>query len=160
MGAGILPMTVIKGSLFFLLGREKSGYWCDFGGTSNINESNINTAIREGYEELDGFFGNKKQLKEIVTNNLVSVYKTDRYTTFCFYVKCENIIQLPYYFNNHRKFLDTEIEYEDQEGMFEKNEIKLFSINELQKDNSIIRPFYRDIVNQVIYEKHLYYHNN
>lgn len=160
MGAGILPMTVIKGSLFFLLGREKSGYWCDFGGTSNINESNINTAIREGYEELDGFFGNKKQLKKIVTNNLVSVYKTDRYTTFCFYVKCENIIQLPYYFNNHRKFLDTEIEYKDKEGIFEKTEIKLFSITDLQKDNSIIRPFYRDIINQAIYEKYLYYHNN
>ena len=57
MGAGILPVTIFKGTVFFLLGREKyhNNYWCDFGGSSNINESIYDTAIREGYEELDGF---------------------------------------------------------------------------------------------------------
>ena len=42
MGAGILPATILKGSIFFLLGREKSNnYWCDFGGSTINGESYI-----------------------------------------------------------------------------------------------------------------------
>ena len=53
MGAGILPVTILKGSIIFLLGREQnSNYWCDFGGSSNNGESIFDTAIREGYKEL------------------------------------------------------------------------------------------------------------
>ena len=86
MGAGILPVTIIKGSIIFLLGREQNtNYWCDFGGSSNNEESIFNTAIREGYEELDGFLGNQKQLDKLVTNNLVKHCNTNRYTTFLFY---------------------------------------------------------------------------
>jgi len=152
MGAGILPVTILKGSIIFLLGREQnSNYWCDFGGSSNNDESIFDTAIREGYEELDGFLGNQNQLEKLVTNNLVSQYYTNRYTTFLFYVKPQILCSIPYFFNNHRKFLEDELilNYK-KEGLFEKNEIKLFNKNDLLVNYQEIRPFYKDIVLQLL----------
>lgn len=151
MGAGILPVTIFKGSILFLLGREQNNYWCDFGGSSNNYESIYDTAIREGYEELDGFLGNKNQLDKLVTNNLVSQYYTNRYTTYMFYVKPQVLCSIPYFFNNHRSFLENEIvlNYKNQ-GLFEKKEIKLFSKKDLLLNYQEIRPFYRDIVSQLL----------
>ena len=158
MGAGILPMTIIKNSIFFLLGKEKySGYWSDFGGSSKMHESILNTAIREGHEELDGFLGTESQLKSTVLSNLICTYNTDRYTTFCFYVDHKNIEKLPYYFNNHREFLDNNVVYNDDDGLFEKNEIKLFSVDDIVEEYNTIRPFYKTIVNKLIREKSGYY---
>lgn len=152
MGAGILPVTILKGSIIFLLGREQnSNYWSDFGGSSNKGESILNTAIREGYEELDGFLGNQNQLENLVINNLVSLCNTNRYTTFLFYVKPQVLCSIPYFFNNHRTFLEDEliINYK-KEGLFEKKEIKLFNKKDLIINYQEIRPFYRDIVSQLL----------
>ena len=152
MGAGILPVTILKGSIIYLLGREQnSNYWCDFGGSSNNFESIYDTAIREGYEELDGFLGNKNQLEKLVTNNLVSSCYTNRYTTFLFYVKPQVLCSVPYFFNNHRTFLEDELVLNyKKEGLFEKKEIKLFNKKDLLVNYQEIRPFYRDIVSQLL----------
>ena len=101
MGAGILPMTIIKNSIFFLLGKEKSGYWGDFGGSSNTNESLLNTAIREGYEELDGFLGDKDTLKHKVLNNLMCIHNVDRYSTYCFYIDYKYIFREKLFVNKY-----------------------------------------------------------
>ena len=151
MGAGILPVTVFKGTIFFLLGKEyKNNYWCDFGGSSNNFESTFKTAIREGYEELDGFLGDKKELENRVYNNLIKQCFTKRYTTFLFNVDYEEINNLPYYFNNHRNFINRELTYEKKEGLFEKSEVKLFTKKELIRDINDIRPFYREIIPRLI----------
>ena len=153
MGAGILPVTLIKGSIFFLLGKEISNdYWCDFGGTALTNELTFDTAIREGYEELDGFLGNKKELRNLVRNNLITICNKDRYTTYIFYVNNNVLSNLPYYFNNHRKFVKNEIESEilNKEGLFEKSEVRLFSKKDLITNYNDIRPFYREIVKDIL----------
>ena len=151
MGAGILPVTIFKGSILFLLGIEQNNYWCDFGGSSHNDESIFDTAIREGYEELDGFLGNKNKLENLVTNNLVSQYYTNRYTTYMFYVKPQVLCSIPYFFNNHRSFLEDEkiLSYK-KEGLFEKKELKLFNKKDLLVYYQDIRPFYRDIASQLL----------
>ena len=164
MGAGILPATILKGSIFFLLGREKSNnYWCDFGGSTINGESIFDTAIREGYEELDGLLGNQNQLSKLVTNNLVSLCYAKRYTTFLFYVKPEVLFNTPYFFNNHRLFLEKELILNyNKEGFFEKKEIKLFSKKDLLVNYQDIRPFYKNIVPQLLeiekneFDKYIY----
>lgn len=146
MGAGILPITFIKGSVFFLLGQEQNNYWCDFGGSSNRDETTFNTAIREGYEELDGLLGNKRTLSKLVTDNLIKKYHTNRYTTYVFKMDSKYLETLPLYFNNHRKFLDKEINYTLKDGIFEKKQIQLFSKNDLIINSNIIRPYYRKLI--------------
>ena len=65
MGAGIVPVAIFKGTLVFLFGKESyDNKWGEFGGSSEKNEEKFATAIREGYEELDGFFGTQQQLKK------------------------------------------------------------------------------------------------
>ena len=153
MGAGILPVTLIKGSIFFLLGKEiNNDYWCDFGGTALTNELTFDTAIREGYEELDGFLGNKNDLRNLVKTNLITICNRDRYTTYIFYVNNNVLSNLPYYFNNHRKFVKNEIERDiiNKEGLFEKSEIRLFSKKDLITNYNDIRPFYREIVKDIL----------
>ena len=72
MGAGILPITLNKGVIFLLLGQERhNNLLCDFGGSSNKGEKVYNTAIREGYEELNGLLGPISELEKKVSNNLL-----------------------------------------------------------------------------------------
>jgi hypothetical protein len=80
------------------------------------------------------------------------VLKTNdhKYTTFIVPVMYD--INLPIYFNNQVRFLN---EYMDdstlnKSTMHEKQEIKWFSIDQLRKDRNTFRPFYHEIVDQVI----------
>ena len=63
MGAGILPVAIINGKIYFLFSREQNSenndynQWSDFGGRKEKNETYKETAIREGWEESDGFLG-------------------------------------------------------------------------------------------------------
>ena len=152
MGAGILPVTIYKGVIFFLLGKERynDNYWCDFGGGPMKDESIYETAIREGYEETDGLFGNRYELEKKVTNNLIKPCYTHKYTTFLFKVNYSELYYFQEYFNNHRAFIDKELSLEKIESIFEKSEVKLFSKKELMKNINDIRPFYRDIAYQLV----------
>lgn len=152
MGAGVLPITFLKGSIYFLLGKEQNNYWCDFGGKSDYKESTYQTAIREGYEELDGLLGNKQNLDKLVRNNLILICKKERYTSYIFYVKPEILISLPFFFKNNRNFLENELDYKYkiENGYYEKSEIKLFNKNDLLINYKEIRPFYRNIITQLL----------
>ena len=70
-----------------------------------------------------------------------------------FYVNNNVLSNLPYYFNNHRKFVKNEIERDiiNKEGLFEKSEVRLFSKKDLITNYNDIRPFYREIVYQLIH---------
>lgn len=161
MGAGILPITVMRGTIFFLLGKERNNLWSDFGGSSNLNEYVFDTAIREGYEELDGLLGNEKEMNNLVLNNLITCCKTERYTTYVFYVKPDLICNMPFYFNNYRNFLKNELlYYNEKDYLFEKIELKLFTKNDLKNNYNSIRPFYKDIILQLLnIENTPFYHD-
>ena len=59
MGAGLLPICIYKNKIYFLFGKENytndTPGWSDFGGGREKNETDIETASREGAEELNGF---------------------------------------------------------------------------------------------------------
>tara|TARA_R110002074_G_scaffold83641_5_gene186011 strand:- start:255 stop:743 length:489 start_codon:yes stop_codon:yes gene_type:complete len=160
MGAGILPLAIYRNTIFILLGQERhNGLWSDFGGTSIKGESKLDTAIREGNEELNGFLGNKETMKKRVLNNLLmELDNKDRYTTFVYRTKYSKL--LPILFENNNLFieqnLDKEIIYKSN-GLFEKNKIKWFPISYFEKyDNrNIIRPYYYPIIENIIDNKNV-----
>ena len=85
MGGGILPVAKHNGKIYFLFGLEEyDKTWTDFGGSSDKNETPYKTAIREGYEELNGFLGSKSNLQKMVSKNIILKLKFDNYTTFLF----------------------------------------------------------------------------
>jgi len=151
MGAGILPVSIHNNKLHFLFGQEENGNkWSDFGGGSESNETDIQTAIREGYEELNGYYGTMKEFKQLVKNNtLLNVKNTEGYTTF--------IINVPYddnfhhYFNNQHKFMKTNFpNLIDKNGFFEKRQIKWMTISEMKQLKKIFRSHYKRIIEKII----------
>ena len=77
MGGGILPVAHHNGAYYFLFSRESSvpkhnssGLWCDFGGRREGNESHMDTALREGFEESNGLLGSVKKLRFLIKNHL------------------------------------------------------------------------------------------
>tara|TARA_B100001248_G_C27207573_1_gene374213 strand:- start:153 stop:650 length:498 start_codon:yes stop_codon:yes gene_type:complete len=152
MGAGILPVAKIKNKLYFLFAVEVSdNKWSDFGGKSEKNETTYNTAIREGYEETNGFFGSKSNLKLIVDNNfLYKIQKNNNsYTSYLFHIFYDK--NLPFFFNNNSKFMNDNFKHLiNKNGFFEKKMVSWFSIEEIKNKKHIFRHFYREIVDLIL----------
>lgn len=150
MGGGILPIALHKGKLHFLFGKEVSnGQWGDFGGGREGKETQFQTAIREGCEELDGFFGCQNVLKKRVTEDLVATVTTEGLKTFIFEIDYDD--RLPEYFNNHHQFIKNKIPKQiNKKGLFEKSEIRWFTVAEVKRLRSQFRPFYRKVIDNIL----------
>lgn len=164
MGAGILPTAIYKNKLYFLFGKENCyekmapGY-SDFGGGTEPGESFLSTALREGTEELTGFLGNKQELKKILENGTYKIdfipkdKKHSTYRMHLFYYPYNDF--LPFYYNNNQRFLQNHLSPEiiKNTRIFEKSEINWFSIDELKTKRNLFRPFFRELINDLIREK-------
>ena len=147
MGAGILPTTIYNGKLYFLLGKENkyadSPGWSDFGGGTDNNESFMETALREGSEELTGFLGNKQDIKKLLSKGTFIIQNDDRYRMFLFALQYDS--QLPFYYNNNYRFLDKKLDETllKTSKIFEKSEIKWVCIDDLIKMKNKFRSFFK-----------------
>jgi 8-oxo-dGTP pyrophosphatase MutT (NUDIX family) len=69
MGAGILPTTIHNNKLYFLFGKENkyadTPGWSDIGGGTDNDETFMQTAMREGTEELIILTGVVQAVKRI-----------------------------------------------------------------------------------------------
>jgi hypothetical protein len=163
MGAGILPTTIYKGKLYFLFGKENqyedsaSGF-SDFGGGKDNKESFLETAIRESCEELTGFLGNendiKKMLKKYGTYNID--YKNDNFSVYRMHIfPMEYDELLPFYYNNNQKFLQKRLDQKiiQNSKIFEKEEIRWVSIDEIPKMRGKFRPYFENIIDIIMVQK-------
>ena len=162
MGGSILPITLHKGKIYFLFGKERdideNPGWSDFGGGTDKGETFINTAIREGQEEITGFLGSandiKKMLNKYGTYNID--FKSEGYNTYrCHIFPMEYDELLPYYYNNNQQFLQKKLDPKiiRDSKIFEKTQIKWFSFDEIKKDRSKFRSFYRNVVDLILENK-------
>ena len=74
VASSILPVSIHNGKLYFLFGKENqmedsAKGFSDFGGGVEGNETLLQTAYREGSEELSGFLGDESDLQELVKKN-------------------------------------------------------------------------------------------
>ena len=104
MGAGILPTTIHNNKLYFLFGKEgkyedTAPGFADFGGGSDNSETFLETAIREGCEELTGFLGSSQDVRKLlkkhgtynidyVHNSEHSLYRMHKISSKTFTSKC------------------------------------------------------------------------
>jgi hypothetical protein len=167
--ASILPVAIHHNKLYFLFGKENAledsakGF-SDFGGGVDSGESAIQTATREGSEELTGFLGTKemlrKRLKQTGTYKIVYEFppekedeKPNTYTVFVFpFDYDESIVE---YFNNNHAFLWDRMDKKllSSTKLFEKIKIEWFCEDDLKKRGAEYRSFYRDIVDLIIEHK-------
>ena len=162
MGGSILPITLHKGKIYFLFGKERdideNPGWSDFGGGTDKGETFINTAIREGQEELTGFLGTtndiKKMLNKYGTYNID--FKSEGYDTYrCHIFPMEYDELLPYYYNNNQQFLQQKLDPNiiKDSKIFEKTQIKWFSFDDIKKQHDDFRSFYKNIIHLILGNK-------
>jgi hypothetical protein len=155
MGAGVLPVAIHQGELFFLFGEEFDEHkWIDFGGGAKTGEGPLQNAVREGCEELNGFFGSANEFKQLIQTNLRLKLYLETYTSFLVQVPYDP--NLPIYFNNHHKFIKTHLPHlVGKNGLFEKRQIKWMTYADMQKKRSQFRHYYRPMLDQLREHKDL-----
>lgn len=156
MGAGVLPFAIHKGHIYFLFSREyinanvDPGLWSDFGGKEEKNETVKETAIRECYEESNGFMGSKHNIKRLINNSLTDI-SIDYYKTYLVNIDYDK--DLPDKFR--KDFLNTkknkpEIIYKN--GLYEKDMVKWMQYKDLSKNMHIFRPWYKNVIRFILHK--------
>lgn len=159
-GAGILPTTIKNGKLHFLFGKENkfeksAPGFSDFGGGGEKDETQLDTAIREGGEELTGFLGTDDQLRKMLSTGGVHVIDLQNgiYRTHIFYMKYDPYLEK--YYNNNQKFIQKRLDPTviKTSKIFEKAEIKWVCIDDLEKMRPKFRHFFATIVDKILQDK-------
>jgi hypothetical protein len=162
MGGSILPITVINGKVYLLFGKERdideNPGWSDFGGGTDKGESYIQTASREGMEEMTGFLGNETDVKKLLSKygTFDVDFKSEGYTTYRAHLfPMEYDQSLPVYYNNNQRFLQKKLDPKviRDTKIFEKTQIKWFPLDSLKSHRSEFRNFYRNIIDLIIANK-------
>lgn len=159
MGAGILPVTVYKGKIYFLFGKENkyadTPGWSDFGGGTETKETFLNTAIREAGEEVTGFLGSAKDIKKMLTKyGTYNIENTSKghgtYRMHIFPMEYNEL--LPLYYNNNQKFLQLRLDPNviKNSTIFEKDEIRWFCIDDLKKMMPKFRHYFTVIADKIL----------
>ena len=161
MGAGILPTTIHNGKLHFLFGKENqyadTPGWSDIGGGTDNNESFLETASREGMEELTGFLGMEKDIKKLLTQhgtyNIEFGEPKRRYRIHIFPMKYDP--NLPVYYNNNHRFLERKLSKHliEKSKIFEKEEIKWVCVDDIPSMKNKFRHYFRDVAQQIYDER-------
>jgi hypothetical protein len=162
MGASILPITMIDNKIYFLFGKERdideNPGWSDFGGGTEKGESFLDTAAREGSEELTGFLGTEDQIKAFILKN--GTYTIDfnsnghsTYRVHLYPLKYDAM--LTHYYNNNQLFLQKRLDPNiiKNTKLFEKTQIKWFSFSDIKKKKKEFRNFYQNITKMILENK-------
>ena len=164
MVASILPVTIYKGKFFFLFVKERpddeNPGWSDFGGGTDDKESYIQTAIREGGEELTGFLGSNKDVKQLLKRfgTLNVDYKNNGYGIYRVHMfPMEYDPMLPFYYNNNQRFLQERLDPKiiKDSKIFEKQQIKWICVDDIikMKQKKEFRSFYQNIIDLILAQR-------
>lgn len=156
MGGGILPMCFIDNHPHFLFSRESiyqkydSGLWSDFGGSTEKGESKFETAIREGWEESNGFLGDKDNIRRLLKEELVEHIETKNYDSYLFKMDYDSEIE-EIFSKDFKKMVIERNEFVVQyNGFYEKDRVKWMPLRDLNKNMGMFRPWYKHIVRLII----------
>jgi hypothetical protein len=154
VGSSILPVSLHKGQLYFLFGKENeletsARGFSDFGGGMEAGETALDTAYREGGEEMTGFLGDIRTLAQ-KNGGLLALGDPTAYNIHILCIPFDE--NLPTYYNNNHQFLWDRMNHQilSKTKLFEKIEIKWFSVAEIRRRIKEFRPFYRDILKKHI----------
>mgnify|MGYP000064803716 CR=1 FL=1 len=154
-GGGILPVAIKNNQIYFLFGKENelddTPGWADFGGGANEGESHLDTALREGSEEINGILGSAEQLRKQVKKNKISIIKFKTYTTYVYMMDYDS--KLPFYYKNNYEFFSRylpHVKHKKDNGLLEKSKIRWFTFDELKAEKKDFRSFYQNIVDLIL----------
>ena len=123
----------------------------DFGGRIDGKETPYDAAMREGGEELTGFLGGEKEIRNLINEN-GGVYPitVDTYHVHIFALEYDE--NLPKYYNQNHRFLWDKMDKNvlNETKLFEKIEIQWFTVKQMRQRMSEFREFYQQIVAKIL----------
>lgn len=167
IGSSILPTTIFNNQIYMLFGKERNNDkqpgWSDFGGGNEKNETLIQTASREGAEELNGFIGDQHTIQYLLHKYgifFIHYCNTNKNYSYRIHILPMhfNYYLVPY-FNNNQNIIHSKISKQllKKLKIFEKTQIKWFNINSLIKHKHIFRKFYQPIIQTILSYKNIIY---
>lgn len=146
--AGILPYTMYKGDVYFLLGKDaRDNSWSDFGGKAEPEDDNrpLNTAIREMYEETCGVVMDLRCLRGRLTGrnerrHLVSQTQNNKE----YYMYCMEIPFNPLLRSTFRKVLSYLKYVKVHKKSIEKTDVKWVSAATLLQGDVRLRSVFQN----------------
>jgi len=157
--AGVLPYANNDEDIYFLISRESvkikfrdSGYWSDFGGGKEKNETKLDTAVRECYEETSGFLGTIDQIKNKIIKQDNPIFTGINSTYKTFLLRIDYDTNLPLYMNRNYNFINKYLPnvITERNGIFEKDRFLWIHSDALEEYLPKFRRFYRPIIKQII----------
>lgn len=155
VASSILPVALHRGKIYFLFGKENemedsAKGFSDFGGRVETGESIMETAFREGSEELCGFLGDEDSIKCMLKRGGIYKVVHNDYHVHIFVMEYDE--NLPKYFTNHHRFLWDRMDKDmlNDSKYFEKQELKWFSVTEMKTKKHLFRGFYQEIVDHFL----------
>jgi hypothetical protein len=93
--------------------------------------------------------GCEKDMRNLIANHLFAEVEYEGYTTYMVEVPYDPL--LPYYINNNYKLMETKFPHLiGKNGMFEKCEIKWFTMNQFKRGRKTMRPLYKKVASKLI----------
>ena len=99
--------------------------------------------------ERESFLGARNFLKKNAEEYKFNIDNGERYRMHIFYLKYDP--QLPHYYNNNQRFLQKNLDPTilETSKIFEKEEIRWISVNEMMKMRSKFRNYFQEIVDEI-----------
>ena len=155
-GGGLMPFAIHDGIIYLFLGRENmesghsaAGKWSDFGGGRENNETELEAALREGEEELNGLFGNREILSNLVEKTNI-IIKTKTFYTYLFEVQYDiykvDELKIKYEYALQNK---PELVYAHN-GLYEKDRGIWLKLEDVEKFRPNLRRWYHPIMTKII----------
>tara|TARA_B110000008_G_scaffold274304_1_gene309881 strand:+ start:470 stop:973 length:504 start_codon:yes stop_codon:yes gene_type:complete len=155
-GAGILPFAHFNNTIYFFFGRENmegghsaAGKWSDFGGSREKNETEYDTGLREGCEELSGIFGDNDTIDKLLKKTNITI-KSNTYYTY--------LMEVEYDKNKEEElkniYVKTLQENPDliykHNGLYEKDRGKWIELKHLNSFRPNMRRWYNRVLTKII----------
>ena len=158
VASAFLPAARHGGKWYFLFGREAhddgAPGFSDFGGGVKPSEDIFEAGLREFAEETTGFFGDEDDVRKMIRKAGGSIeYVNKTYHTHIFCAQYDE--ELVKFFNNSAKFIHNNVRnkaFLRKTCIFEKVEMAWMTPEEARARRSEFRPFYRDILDNLMVE--------
>jgi hypothetical protein len=132
--AGVLPYQIENNKVYICLGKDKDGFWSDFGGKCDPKDRyyTIETAAREFYEESYGAFLSLEGIREHLSHEEnFKVINSESLSGIRYFMFLLQIPKLEYSFSkfhcvyNYMKYINADYQYQ------EKVDLKWITLTEL-----------------------------
>ena len=158
MGGGILPVARHNGQIYLLFSRERiahnrhrdKGKWSDFGGSKEKNETQYQTAIREGFEESNGILGSKRDVRNLVKYHLMGEIKDPQYSIWIVEVEYDTDIVHIFHDNFEKALKYQKDTVKAHNGLFEKDKLIWIKLSQLKRKSHIFRQWYKRFIPLII----------